>query len=230
MRACITQHDGSLPLTGTASGGLYALQCPDLQNYANVRAHRKPVLGLAALGDGAASVSDDWLRFHGSGGLPRALFTAAQVEAGLQSAVPSAERWRLASSEAEGWHAQGGVEGFACVAAEAHSKSRVLLGCMHAPMNGASLPGNEEAGTLAVVDLAAGSVMSKVLRMPAWQKGPTSTQLQAVHIFARRPGRACMHACCTAEAIMSMQAQNCLRTVRAGPARHTCCCLERREL
>ena len=64
---------------GTASGGLYALQYPDLQNYSHVRAHAKPIVGLASVGEGMASVSDDWLRYHAPGGLPRITLTAAQV-------------------------------------------------------------------------------------------------------------------------------------------------------
>ena len=69
-----TPHD-----TGTASGGLYALQCPDLQNYSNVRAHLKAVLSLTAVGDGVASLSEDTLRYHSSGGLSLSSFTTTQV-------------------------------------------------------------------------------------------------------------------------------------------------------
>ena len=64
---------------GTASGGLYALQCPALQNYSNVRAHLRAVLSTAAVGDGVASLSEDTVRYHSSGGLSLSTFTAAQV-------------------------------------------------------------------------------------------------------------------------------------------------------
>ena len=40
---------------GTASGGLFALQCPDLQNYSHARAHVQPTLDVMAVGEGVAS-------------------------------------------------------------------------------------------------------------------------------------------------------------------------------
>ena len=64
---------------GTASGGLFALQCPDLQNYSHVRAHKQPTLDAAAVSEGVASASADWIRFHSTGSVPKLTISAAQV-------------------------------------------------------------------------------------------------------------------------------------------------------
>lgn len=66
-------------LAGTATGGLFSLQCPDLEIYSTVRAHKVPILGTVPLGDGIVSISQDRVRWHSSGGFPRATLTIAQV-------------------------------------------------------------------------------------------------------------------------------------------------------
>ena len=66
-------------LAGTASGGLFALQCPDLQNYSHARAHKQSTLDVVALGEGAVSASADWIRFHSTGSVPRLTVTAEEV-------------------------------------------------------------------------------------------------------------------------------------------------------
>lgn len=65
--------------SGTATGGLFALQCPELLTYSTVRAHKVPILGSSPLGDGVASVSQEWVRWHSSGGVPRATLSVVQV-------------------------------------------------------------------------------------------------------------------------------------------------------
>lgn len=64
---------------GTASGGLFALHCPDLENYSHARAHKQPTLDAVAVGDGVVSVSADWIRFHNTGSVPKLTIPAAQV-------------------------------------------------------------------------------------------------------------------------------------------------------
>ena len=64
---------------GTASGGLFALQCPDLQNYSHARAHKQPTLDAVAVGDGIVSVSADWIRFHNTGCVPKLTIPVVQV-------------------------------------------------------------------------------------------------------------------------------------------------------
>ena len=66
-------------LAGTANGGLFALQCPDLQNYSHARAHKQPTLDVVATGEGIASASADWIRFHDTGSVPKVTIPAAQV-------------------------------------------------------------------------------------------------------------------------------------------------------
>ena len=68
-----------LPPAGTAKGGLFALQCPDLQNYSHARAHKQPTLDAVATGQGIASASADWIRFHDTGSVPKLTIPAAQV-------------------------------------------------------------------------------------------------------------------------------------------------------
>ncbi len=65
--------------TGTASGGLFALQCPDLQNYSHARAHMQATLDVMAVGEGVASASADWIRYHDVGSVPKMTVTAGQV-------------------------------------------------------------------------------------------------------------------------------------------------------
>lgn len=64
---------------GTASGGLFTLQCPDLQNYSHARAHVQPTLDVMAVGEGVASASADWIRYHSVGSVPKMTVTAEQV-------------------------------------------------------------------------------------------------------------------------------------------------------
>ena len=66
-------------LAGTANGGLFALQCPDLQNYSHARAHKQPTLDVVAHGEGALSASADWIRYHSTGSAPGLTVTAEEV-------------------------------------------------------------------------------------------------------------------------------------------------------
>ena len=53
---------------------------------------------------------------------------------------------------------QAGVEAFAAVGAEAHSRGKLLAGCLHGADGS-----EEEGGSLAVVDLATGTLVSKAI-------------------------------------------------------------------
>ena len=78
-RECLEAARRVLSHAGTANGGLFALQCPDLQNYSHARAHKQPTLDVVALGEGAVSASADWIRYHSTGSVPRLTVTAEEV-------------------------------------------------------------------------------------------------------------------------------------------------------
>ena len=65
---------------GTASGGLFALQCPDLQNYSHARGHKHPTLDAVAVREGVVSASAALIRFHTVGSVPKLTITAKQVQ------------------------------------------------------------------------------------------------------------------------------------------------------
>ncbi|BDA40432.1 probable PAN2-PAN3 deadenylation complex catalytic subunit pan2 [Coccomyxa sp. Obi] len=98
--------------SGTATGCLFALQCPDLSIYSTVRAHKVPILGSSPLGDGVTSVSQEWVRWHSSGGVPRAMLTVAQAE----------------------------VEAFTAICTEPHSRGQAMVGYSCAAAAGADSP------------------------------------------------------------------------------------------
>ena len=90
---------------------------------------------------------------------------------------------------------------FAAVGAEAHSRGKLLAGCMHGAEGT-----EEEGGSLAVVDLATGTLVSKARLLMRMTAAPESALLTwgRMHAGVARRGQthrersrdARMHACC----------------------------------
>ncbi|CAL5225176.1 g7957 [Coccomyxa viridis] len=138
---------------GTASGGLFALQCPDLQNYSHAKAHRQPTLDAVAVGDGIVSASADWIRFQNTGSVPKLTVPASQVDA----------------------------DGFAALCLEPYSRGRILAAYSSSPSQVADAEA-AAAGGIATIDLGTKKVVSKgeVLEAPCILRAPAARGLVAV--------------------------------------------------
>ncbi|CAL8467279.1 g6816 [Coccomyxa elongata] len=136
--------------SGTATGGLFALQCPELLTYSTVQAHKVPILGSSPLGDGVASVSQEWVRWHSSGGVPRATLTVVQAE----------------------------VEAFTAICTEPHSRGQAMVGYSCAAAAGADSPA--ENGVALVDLFTGKIVSKAALAEPVYVMRPAARGLIAL--------------------------------------------------